>query len=366
MNNSNAVIRDAAFAGELDCVKYLLSIQPLLLNQLSLADAASADEVDCLEYLQQCGLPWTGEEPGEAESPKVLSYCLDHVQPTDWDHLVLMTMGRNAELEWLHVSYDHGYEEHGRRNRLRHPIAIGFDIDFHTWDMESLRLELKNSGAGPFHKLDIGDAAEKGEEILRFVHGLGAPLNAKAVKFAAACDNVGALQYALENGAPLEISSFEFAIRRSSLKCLECLHKHALKVGLPGGCIRPSEWPSSYRKHLPGVSLAVLRYVCEKMDVEWPLQWARNLSQCMPQTLAERATNPDPPDEPLPWATVLYLDRVFRRLQQPLPAPLGDLVKERRERAAALAGVFSKAGQLPRLPNELQEVIALKAHLIVV
>jgi hypothetical protein len=80
------------------------------------------------------------------------------------------------------------------------------------------------------------------------------------------------------------------------------------------------------------------------------------------------------------WQMVQVVLYLARKLKHGLPHPLGELVAARRERAAALAGVFFKAGRMARkrspspsgalwdavgrLPSELQERIASQAHLI--
>eukprot|EP00884_Botryococcus_braunii_P014830 jgi/Botrbrau1/23348/Bobra.0051s0007.1 len=75
-----------------------------------------------------------------------------------------------------------------------------------------LRLAVQRSGPPQIHTRDLCDAAEAGEEMLKYVHGFGGTLDSEAAERAARAGQVGALQCALRNGAPLSVRTFEAAI----------------------------------------------------------------------------------------------------------------------------------------------------------
>jgi hypothetical protein len=173
------------------------------------------------------------------------------------------------------------------------------------------------------------------------------------------------------------------------LPCLEYAHMH--------GC--PQEEWSWIRTYVAN-SLPVLRYVCEHMD---PAFAARTLKDTVNKlnlqihSLSRRASELSGGQE-LDWPLVLYVGR--RKLGAGLPKDLTEAIAGQKERAAALAGVFWKAGRqlraeetkllhretargqvnsrvmhadaeriamwdaMGRVPKELQERIAVEAHLI--
>ncbi len=121
-----------------------------------------------------------------------------------------------------------------------------------------------------------------------------------------------------------------------------------------------------------GPTLEVLRYVCKHMGPAWADPLLASTAQWLEQkTLHGRL------DCAKHWQMVLYLGR---KLKDGLPHRLGEMVAVRRERSAALAGVFFQAGQLAqesghspsgalcaamgRLPSELRRCIAFQAHLV--
>eukprot|EP00884_Botryococcus_braunii_P007442 jgi/Botrbrau1/1669/Bobra.116_2s0013.1 len=208
---------------------------------------------------------------------------------------------------------------------------------------------------------------------------LGAPLKESGVAALVAAEGrVELLRDVLAKGAPVTTKAFEFAItaKNGRLECLQCLCEHAHAAGLPEGWGRPSdsafagcEWEQS-----PGPSLPVLQYVCDHMGPTW----ADPAVQATARKLAGWALEGGKGQPPfVDWQSVPYL---AQKLGDALPHPLGELVAVRRERAAALAGAFFKAGQLAqqsgrsrsaalwgavgRLPSELRQRIAFQAHLV--
>eukprot|EP00884_Botryococcus_braunii_P003053 jgi/Botrbrau1/12749/Bobra.67_1s0108.1 len=394
----------AAEGAQLECLQYLLDLEPRLVNRPLLTSAAYTKEAKpeaqlaCLEFLQRCGCQWS---PGGREivastgSPEVLRYCLQRVRVRPWDEAMLSAIFRSNS-ECMQVLYDAGYEQHRSRDPSLHPAVI-----VNKWGMGLSRttakacfsLAVNRSGLPDVQLLDSAAAAQWGEDLLRYVHGLGVPFSIGfgcTTNTAAGTGNVGALRYALQSGAPWDAGTFECAIAGSChpdpsrfdadmgpgcLECLKCLHEFARAAGFPEKSWRPSKgaFASHFWPYTPGPTLEVLQYVCDHMGPTW----AAPLLVVTAQILTGWALGGRRGRHEVKWEVVLYLGR---KLKHGLPAPLGEMVAARRERAAALAGVFFKAGRLAQgrghpqflalwgamagLPSDLRERIASQAHLI--
>eukprot|EP00884_Botryococcus_braunii_P013446 jgi/Botrbrau1/22101/Bobra.0206s0027.1 len=411
--NLMEAVKDAAVTAKLECLKYLLGLdphlveQPLLLRFLAGArKAAPGTIIDCMHFLQRSECQWSasGWEMHAAAAdgqPEVLQYCLRRVRVHKWCWWGAMhAASTSGSPECMQVLYDNGYERHRLQHGWEHPAVVALRSNCATPSgkmLECLQLAVERSGKVDPKDLCTYGAFCAGDDVLRFVIELGAPLKESSVaNFAAAEGRVELLREVLAKGTPLTTEAFEFAITAKKvwrefgsvryrwagsgqwLECLQCLCEHAHAAGLPEGWGRPSdttfagcEWEQS-----PGPSLPVLQYVCNHMGPTW----ADPVVQATARKLAGWARalkDGNVGAHPVDWQLVLYL---ARKMGDDLPRPLGELVAVRRERAAALAGAFFKAGQLAqqggpspkaalwdamdRLPSELRERIALQAHLI--
>eukprot|EP00884_Botryococcus_braunii_P013827 jgi/Botrbrau1/22445/Bobra.0091s0047.1 len=394
----------AAETAQLECLKYLLDLEPGLvqlpllertafgpltpINGMALSrwrKANAGASVACMEFLQRAGCQWRadGRELLSALGrPQVLRYCLEHMEPIPWGTIWETC---RCSVECLQHLYDAGYEQHRRQDPRFHPAlkAVGWADrpPLQSDILPRLQLAVRCSGAPDARLFDMVGMVRAGVDVLRYVLELGAPFSVQATNAAAGDGLLAVLQYMLENGAPWDASTFEQAIWPGvSVPCLRCLLQHARTAGCPERYQRPSEGAFARRRRphkfqqIP--SLEVLQYVFNHMGPAWadPLleSTARDLAYWVQRKSARKAWEVD-------WQCVLYL---ARKLKTSLPHPLGELVAVRRERAAALAGAFFKAGKLAResshprsgalwgsmarLPEELRERIAVQAHLIFV
>lgn len=84
---------------------------------------------------------------------------------------------------------------------------------------------------------------------------MGGTLGEGTAEAAARSGQLGALQYAIQNGAPCDENIVVATIRGYSLDCMRYVHE--------GGC--PHHTPESYVISSAARSLPVLRYICERM-----------------------------------------------------------------------------------------------------
>eukprot|EP00884_Botryococcus_braunii_P013828 jgi/Botrbrau1/22446/Bobra.0091s0048.1 len=390
----------AAATAQLECLKYLLDLDPDLVKQPRLESAASGPKacdwktddgtsVACLEFLQRAGCQWSDGFYAELmlisalERPQVLRYCLENMENFPWN--IVTWQCSRCSLECLQLLYDAGYEQHRLQAPEAHPGFAALRrartgpaaLDC----LPVLQLAVRWSGAPDAGLFDMVDVVRAGVDVLRYVRELGAPFSIDATNVAALDGLQAELQYMLENGAPWDASTFEEAIWYGlSLPCLRCLLVHARTAGCPERYQRPPErafaWKGRPRDIQMLPSLEVLQYVFHHMGPAWadPLleSTARHLAYWVEHEGARQAWEVD-------WQLVMHL---ARKLKVCLPHPLGELVAVRRVRAAGLAGAFYRAGKLAQdsshppsgtlwgsmahLPEELREHIAVQAHLIFV
>eukprot|EP00884_Botryococcus_braunii_P022366 jgi/Botrbrau1/8813/Bobra.0335s0003.1 len=398
-------VQHAADRAQVECLKYLLDLDPNLVQEPLLLWTSKCRTgppeaiIDCLEFLQGAGCQWSreGDELSCAAPlgwPELLQYCLERARVCPWD-TVMRCASWSASLDCMQVLYDHGYERH--RDPKSHPaiLILYRSHPLGRRGLECIRYAVRQSGKPDPQGLPTLYALYSGDDILRYVCELGAVLDEETTNAAAAAGRVEVLQYVLAKGAPWSSKTFESAIMGElfdslskpppahSLGCLQCLHEHARVAGCPEAWERPSEraFHRSYWVNSFGPSLEVLQYVCDHMG---PM-WADPLLKATAQDLAGEATEMKNDEGIAPvfdWQMVQMVLYLARKLKHALPHPLGELVATRRERAAALAGVFFKAGRLAhtrkrspspslalwdavgRVPSELQERIASQAHLI--
>eukprot|EP00884_Botryococcus_braunii_P006170 jgi/Botrbrau1/15554/Bobra.0273s0006.1 len=359
----------AAWSGQLQILQNLVEQDPQLLQDSYFFDAAAqGGSLACLEFLEHAGCPWHENEvisAAESGSLEALHYCVqrsrDNLQSCDLGYVMMNAICARSP-ECMQAVYDYGYQWSPAES-TRHPASIAI------WEnsLACLQLAVKLSGPPQITRGTVLRAAEIGEEMLRLVHELGGTLDSEAAEWAAEAGQAGALQYALQHGAPLSMRTFGGAVEGGSVECLKCAFEHGLAVGLPTDYHRPSEYlflsPGSVTP-----SFRMLRYVCEVMRPAWVQLFLEHDSLLELQML-ERGKHW--------WMMRLYM---AKRMEGPLPWPLDKLVRMRRQRAGALAGVFYKAkklaqagapspslalwGAMDRVPLELRERIAFEAHLI--
>eukprot|EP00884_Botryococcus_braunii_P021265 jgi/Botrbrau1/7822/Bobra.9_2s0003.1 len=400
----------AAEGAQLECLQYLLDLDPSLVELPLLSytvrgrEASPGTIMDCLEFLQGRGCQWSadGSEMKAAAwtgRGEVLQYCLERGQGRGWQEAMHTALSYGS-LECMQVLYDNGYERHRLQHGWRHPAAAALRYGREKPNgkvLECLRLAVQRSGKVDPKELSTHGAFCAGDDVLRYVIELGAPLEESGVaKFAAAEGRVELLRDVLAKGAPLTTEAFECAITANKLRrgfgcdkygwagsgrwleCLQCLCEHARAAGFPEGCGRPSEIAFAGQDwEFPVPSLAVLQYVCDHMGPTWAAPVVQATALNLAGRVREAMKYSNSAARPVDWQVVLYL---ARKLGAFLPDPLGELVAVRRERAAALAGAFFKAGQLAqksgpapsaalwnamaRLPLELWQRIAFQAHLV--
>eukprot|EP00884_Botryococcus_braunii_P000404 jgi/Botrbrau1/10364/Bobra.146_2s0003.1 len=365
----------AAEGGQLACLKYVFAQERRPSEHCLLIDAARSKSMDALRFLHDAGCPWTGGEPHwAAGDPEALRFCLQHVSPWCWDSTMVAAVERKCPPS-MELLYMHGYERHRSRDPARHPAVVASQ----DGNLACMELAMSKSGAPDVRLLSTLHAARTGEDMLRFVRGLGVPFHPQTATVAASYNKAGALQYALQHGAPCDGQTFYSAL--TSLDCFRCLVQHACVVG----------YPKQYRLYpgrIPDVkSPAVLHYIGENMSEPW----ARPIMATVAGYLAQQAYmtkerfqhntpiySGDPPPVYVDWRLVLLF---AKGLKAPLPTPLDEMVEARRERAGALAGAFTRAGKLAvedpssrshalwaamaRMPPDLRERIAAEAQLII-
>jgi hypothetical protein len=372
---SNYAAYPAARNGHLGCLKFLLEKFPdLLTDSLLMSRAAAGSRLDVLQLPLAAGCPWNGWEPEFAEDSNVVRFCLQHIEPGWWESGASEAMDYVINLKRvgsMELLYFHGYEQHRRSAQLPHPAVYAS----RHGNLECMQVAVKHSGPPDPKLLCTLKAAEVGEAMLRYVRGLGADFHEGTADAAASRGNAGALQFALENGAPFSMQTFHCAV--DCVDCLQCLLQHASAVGLPAEYLRDEGTGPRVK------SLAMLRYIEENMRPAW----ARSVMAATAQGLADKVKEAlasldhekiDWLALDVDWRLVVY---IARRLKAPPPAPLDQMVVVRRDRAVALAGVFTAARKLAEkhplsrcqplwdamasLPDELRERIAAEAGLIV-
>eukprot|EP00884_Botryococcus_braunii_P013447 jgi/Botrbrau1/22102/Bobra.0206s0028.1 len=219
--------RWAAKSGQLECLRYLLELDPglarlpLLTSRVGAhlpgvqsalcADHPPGAAVKCMALLQDFGYQWSAEGDEvwlAAGQPEVLRYCLERLQVKPWDKAMAVAI-RHASLESMQLLYDEGYEQHRSRDPRIHPavrvVALGSSL-------ACLQLAVERSGTPDVQLLDTVKALQVGDDMLRYVRGLGAPFGPLASNAAAERGREGALRYTVENGAHWDATTFEAAI----------------------------------------------------------------------------------------------------------------------------------------------------------
>jgi hypothetical protein len=319
-------------------------------------------------------------------NPDALCHALDQGEPPSWDD-VMRDVVCSGSLDCVEVLYDRGYEQHRSPDPWLHPAVIS------VWArrLEILRFVVEWSGPPRADKLDGAAAVGGGVEMLKYVRELGCVFDEKATEAAAYRGDLEVLRYLHMIEAPWDFRTPGAAVLADSLPCLEYAHMH--------GCPQEFKQVSPGRFHVfrPD-SLPVLQYVCEHMDPEFRSRILKHMIIYLVGRLDSRRYFPTEPwDEGLDWPMVLYL---VRKLGLASPKILTEARARHMERAAALAGVFWKAGKqlraeetrlrpreaasgeedgiitqgdaermamwaaTARVPKELLERIAVEAHLI--
>jgi hypothetical protein len=199
--------------------------------------------------------------------------------------------------------------------------------------------------------------------------------------------NLEALQYLYISGDPRDFQTLAAAVEAAYWAWLMYPRKDDCPV---------DAW---LFQELRGHNVPILRYVCEHMDPAFAQRTLESTARALAARVDDRRRWASKLwDEGLDWPLVLYLGR---KLGAALPEALAQAKATRTERAVALAGVFWKARKqlcaeesrvlhremavgegirktirslhgwmalwdvLARVPKELQEGIAVEAHLII-
>eukprot|EP00884_Botryococcus_braunii_P021783 jgi/Botrbrau1/8289/Bobra.0251s0018.2 len=360
---------NAAHSGHLECLRNIIQLHPDLLHDDLLHHAAVGGSLACLDFLNQAGCIWEGYEAVSAAGSgraEALRFCLqrslDHLESLDWDVAMEEAIAAGSP-DCMQALYEYGYQCPPADDD-RHPARLAIE---HI-SLACLQLAIQISGPPQLGSLDFARAARGGLEMLQLVHELGGTLDSGTAWCAAGAGQAGALRYALRHGAPLDDDTLGTAMKAGSVECLECVFQHCIAVGFPANYHQP---PSHLFSPREGVTpcFRKLRYVCEAMRPAWVQQFLTHAAGSLARSKKKGGKDW--------WKMCLY---VAKRMEGPLPRPLDELVRVRRERAGALAGVFYKAKKLAqagapspslalwramdRVPLELRERIAFEAHLI--
>eukprot|EP00884_Botryococcus_braunii_P008462 jgi/Botrbrau1/17617/Bobra.0166s0053.1 len=369
--------RMAAASGGLQCLKNLVELDPrLLLEYNLLLEATSSGSLACLEFLHKAGPDDTLSNSvhifaAGSRSAQTLRYCLSVRPPIResayggayMDGLMAKAAGSGSS-DCMQALYEYGYQTPPGdvlQRLVRRAITSG--------SVACARLAVQHGGPVQLQIVDLGNAAMGGEEMLKFVHGLGAGMHTIAADWAAYAGQEGALHYALQHGASLTVQSFVVAIKRGSLECLKCAFEHGLVAGFPPGFHEPESPFLGHAWVTP--CLQVLRYVCKVMRPAWIPHFLNLVAVSLAASKLEGLKDA--------WKMCLYMaPRMMAGC--PLPPVLDKLVQARRERARALARVIYKAkkqaqaedsspllamwSSMGRLPGEVLERIAFEAHLV--
>jgi hypothetical protein len=312
-------------------------------------------------------------EAAQSGNPYVLRNALDQQEPNCWDAIMYAAI-KSGRLDCVKDLYDKGYEQY----HLVHPVNLPAVYATLHGNLEILRFVVDRSGLPvPLEDICIS-AVSGGVEMLQYVRQLGCVFDEKTTQAAARHGDLEALRYLHMSGVPWNSWTLAAAIWAKSLPCLKFAHMH--------GCPQEDEERGT---QVEVKSLPVLQYVCEHMD---PAFAAKTLE--FTASHLDNRVRPGRPQEywenELEWPLVSYLGR---KLGAALPNAVAKVVATRKERAAALAGVFWKARKqlneeetrlrrkeaaggaraqrlalwdaMARVPKELQERIAVEAHLII-
>lgn len=266
----------------LECLKYLLVLNagrrfplcfPALLHQ-----AAQNGSLACVAFLDELGIEWSGNEhSGAAQSgdPNTLRYCFGRAWPLSWDDVMPSSLCTTSP-GCVQVLYEHGFEQHRSQDPKAHPALLAI----RRGSLTCLKLIIQKSGPPKAELIDTAAAAGAGLEMLQYVHGLGGILGLPTVCSAARAGRIealryclenGALQCALENGAPWEFDTFHAALEGGSLECLQFAHQHACSIGFSAAwdCPQASRGPTDWWVYPNVKSLALARYMCDRMNCTW-------------------------------------------------------------------------------------------------
>eukprot|EP00884_Botryococcus_braunii_P011273 jgi/Botrbrau1/20146/Bobra.0173s0048.1 len=382
----------AAQSGHLNCLQSIERWRPQPVDwQTAAQGAARGGQLACLKFalekgagvecgplcaaaagrnLVESGWTWTGMEVGNSE---VLAVCVRHAQPwghRDWYWAMCGAM-KGKSLKCVLLLYERGYERHRSHDPRHHPALLAV----HHGNVACLRLAVQCSGQPDPELLETAIAARSGENMLRWVWEMGGRINKGTALEAIRTSQVGALRFAFQVGVPFHMDMIWAAIEANSLECLRCVCEQVRTVGLPQGYDEPAPGYWRVPRNLdPAIVQYLANYVNDRLSRPIMVWAAERYAARARDVKGGHLHDKDGRF----WRIVLLLARWFGR--EPLPAPLCELVAVRRERAAALAGVFYKAGKLTLeetpspslplwramadLPFDLREQIAFQAHLV--
>eukprot|EP00884_Botryococcus_braunii_P001482 jgi/Botrbrau1/11334/Bobra.0038s0093.1 len=206
--NLDDSVQVAAERAQVECLEYLVNLEPSLLELPLLMYTAGACKapartiIDCMNFLRGRGCQWEKdgiemEWAAEVGRPEVLQYCLDQVQVQCWEKAMHVAY-LSGSVECMQVLYDNGYEQHRLAHGWAHPATLDSEYEEHVAnEVDCLRLAVRESGKVNPEELSAFKATGHGEDMLRYVIELGAPLDGSIVDVAAAGGRVKVLQIAL-------------------------------------------------------------------------------------------------------------------------------------------------------------------------
>jgi hypothetical protein len=359
--------------------KFEDALRALLVNLFG--DFGSVPALNLLDEAKSKGPGATPDFVASTGIPASLLSVVDNLHPDAWDNTMYDAIcNGNGDLRCVKLLYDKGYNLHTSNRPKDHPACIASRLK----SLKVLQFVVEQSGPPEGAQLYCAHAVRGGVEMLRYVRELGGVLDESTPRVAAREGDLEALRFAHACGAPWDSATIAAAVTAGSLPCLEYAHKH--------GC--PTDPRPDELAHAPDCAngLAVLQYMCEHMDTTWTAEVLEHTARALVWSAREDLISVKD------WQLVLFLGR---KLGPAAPGALTKAVAIRKERAAALAWVFRKAGQevleeerrlllgkvevdgvkgktthedarrlavwevMARVPKELRERIALEAHLII-
>lgn len=425
----------AAAGGNPDCLDYVLMSDPGILStnphrrNLALYFAVKGGSVACIRRLEEAGCTWDAVGPPGLEAAYnrnparlALSFYFPDVDPADyqWEREMDEAIKEDDEYK-MSLLYECGYEHHRSRDPAKHPARVALKAG----SVACLKPAVEQSGLPSMSAKEKCTfallAALEGEEMLRWVHGLGLTLHRLTAVVCARRGDVGTLRWLFEV-MPTTVTGFakaaicEAAVMGNSLECLRLAWQHGYRMGNIS-----KELASVHKKHCPlsydggdGKSLLIwsaedvkerrhwdlemLRYLVRHMDRQWAISMLKKVAGVLEHQAvrcyeAARGGMPVFREKSLinvfqitleisiveiQWSVIIFLGK---ELGNELPDVLAGFALIRAERAQALAGVVYRAGQLAKegrphpslpswralasLPPDVWERIASEAHLAV-
>jgi hypothetical protein len=371
------------------CIEYIMEIYDDALSfddDVILKAAISRGDSESLKFLYENRFefhPYDLCYAADAQNSEGLRFLLDvdfQVEPKCWDNVMAAAI-QGGSIACIKALYESGYEE----LRFRAPGDYGpHKVIWWSETMKQCRLKtlaclvyvLDRSGH-PFPKElpDCAAALNGGVETLRYVRELGCVFNELTTAYAALEGDLEALRYLHSCGAPWNIWTLEASVYSGSLECLEYAHSNGCPQDPPDAQESQAFAGFVPEEYFEAVAddVEVLRYVCERMT----FGWAQIVLTDTIRAYSDENISAYLPEEHL--LVIMYLERQLGKFGlNALAEPLAEVVAAQKKRAAAMAGVFWKAGKLRQqsqeqmaqwtpmaeTPNDVVRIIAGHAELV--